>query len=490
MTDNPVAGYFRNSLGSITGFDQANLPSTNPNLAQVGWSVEQLRAYLENQSDVNFPSADWIQRVEQMILDHQTNTDNPHQTTLAQIAGDIIAQVLGGVTPGTVPSTTPFYAFDATAGLPLGTIFPATYDSQNIYRRTEGGWFVNVDDELEKPGSDTTVGDVGIPLFSTMTSITPPNWHVQAGVSLNTTIADATDTSLNYPFVFKAISETPVVKQFGIDIPMVQNLQVNYSTCFLITPAVAGGLVRIFQPSDTTNYLEVNLEDGSVLFYSDTMIGTTVRYPDGVIRVAVGFTSSSVVTDNKLRLVHLDPNQTGDGTRQGSLGREVFSIAHPQTTTASIDQPFVADLLNQGSCPTFTSDLTTVGAPATMDRFIITMGLTLRPMLPLMPIQDPTILTFGNLVISRDQTKITVSSNGSLVFTTDLLEGENKISLSYSPTELIFKDLLNDRQSVTGVFAPLPTDEVTFGPCGGYLQYFALYPQSDEEQVLEFLTNG
>lgn len=490
MADNPNAGYYQSSQGSLSGFDSANLPAGNPNLAVTGWSVEQLRRFLLNQSDINFPSNEWILRVEQMIRDHENDFNNPHQTTLDQIVGDFVRQVLGNITPGTIPDVAPFYSFDAGLGLPLGQIFPATYTTSNLYRQTAGGWLADPSTESEIVGTDYISNRPGVPLFSGMTNITPANWASLVATRYNTSLSASTDTSISYPFTFQDVLETPVIGQFGIDIPMTQDLQVVYTTSFFINPSSLGGKLRIYQPGDPSNYAEINLEDGSIVFYANALAGTTIRYVNGVIRASISFTSLVPTPDNKLRLVHIDEDAEGNGTRQGSLGRHIFSIGQPQTTRAAINQPAMKNLAQAASTSTFVPNFARVNAPATLENVIVTMAINLYPTLPLAPIIDPTIMSFGPLVISRDQTTIRVAVNGNPIFSSDILEGLNVITLSYSPTKLIFKDLVAERQSITGTYPALPTNSISFGPFGGYLHAVAFYAQADNNQVVEYLNNG
>lgn len=491
MADNPNSGYYQSGKGSLTGFDQLNLPTGNPVLATTGWSIEQLRNFLLNQNAMNFPSNEWLQRIEQAILDHQNDFDNPHRTTLDQIVGNFTRQVLGNITPGTVPESAPFFAFDAGLGLPIETIFPATYTANNLYRRTAGGWLADIGEEEDAIATDYITGKAGIPLFSAMTNVTPVTWATDTTTRLNTTLVEAVDLSINYPFEFYEVRENPVIAMFGVDLPVTQDLQVTYTTSFFIMPVeTISGKVRIYQPGDINNYIEVMLETGEILFYTDAMIGSAIRHIDGVIRVSVSYTSLLPTPDEVLRIVHIDDGAAGDGTRIGSNGRHIFTIAHPQSTIVTIDQPVIKDLSAPAATSTFVPNLTAMGVPATLSTCMLTMALYLNPQIDVTTVVDPTILTFGNLIVTRDQTQIIVAVNGTILFTSDILSGLNKITISYSPNMVLFKDLANDRQSVAGTFAPLDTTAVSFGPFGGYLCNFAFYAQADTQETIEYLTNG
>lgn len=490
MSENSSLGYYQPSKGTLTGFDRVNIPNDNPNIKDTGWSVEQLRRFLENQSDVNFPSNEWIQSIEQMIRDHENDFNNPHRTTLSQIVGDIISQVIGSVVPGTPPDTSPFYVLDAASNLPLGTFLPASYTTNNLYRRTPTGAIVNAQTEDDKVGVDTTGGVIGIPLYSTMTNVTPNNWSSQSSTRLNTTLSVNTDLQVFYPFTFHDVKETPTTAQFGIDIPCTQNLQTAYTTSFYVKAGAVTGFLRIYQPSDMSNYIDVDLTTGETSFFTDTMGGSTVRYADDVIRISVTFTSNSAVVDNKLRVVHLNTGQTGNGTRSGSLGRHIFSVAQPQTTQSTLDQPTMIDLTQTAGCPTLPLNMDVLGLPNQLTSFILTFAVSMRQTPQVTPISDSTILIMGDLVISRNQTQVTVAVDGTIVFTSDILDGLNVFSLSYSPTALAFKDIFNDKQTTTGTYPTIITDDATFGPFGGYLIHAAFYNQVDNTQVLEYLTNA
>jgi len=490
MSDNQSVGYYQPSKGSLTGFDKLNIPTDNPNIYDVGWSVENLRRYLENQSGANFPSSEFIQSVEQAIRDHENDFDNPHKTTLSQIVGDIISQVIGAVVPGTPPTVSPFYVFDASCNLPLGTIFPASYTTANLYRRSQTGSLIDAEVEQEKIGTDTTAGLNGLPLYSTMENITPGNWASLTPTLVNTTFSDNTDLQTFYPFVFKDVKETPIAAMFGVDIPMTQNLQTAYTCSFYIKKGDVDGSVRIYQPSDSLNYIEVNLTDASASYFTDTMTGSFVKYQDDVIRASITFTSSASLADNALRVIHLDTDQTGNGTRQGSLGRRLFSIGKPQTTTGAIDQPTFVDPNQVASCPRLDLNMSSLGIPDELTAFIVAFSVSIKPTPQITPVVDPTILSLGGLTISRDQTKVRVTVDGTQLFTSDILEGINTFAISYSPTKIIFKDITGDRQVVTGVYPSIVTADASFGPCGGYLLQAAFYNQVDDTTVVEYLTNA
>lgn len=489
MADSPGDTYYRPSKGTLSGFDQVTTPTGNPNIVTEGWSIEQLRRFLTNQDGVNFASPEELLRIQNEFIAHEEDYDNPHRTTLSQIVGDIVGKAIGAILPGTTPNEPPFFAIDAAAGLPFNGVVPASYSHSNMYRMTPGGWFKDVATDASAIGTDYVGNRPGIPLFSSLQNIVPDTWYSDVQARLNTIISPTSITTLNYPFAFYDVKETPAITNFGCDILMTQDLLVNYTTTFFILPSTAFGSVRIYQPSDQSNYVEVSLTDGMTTVYSDVMTATSVRYSNGVIRVSVNFTSYNPVADNKLRLVHVADGDTNP-QRQGALDRVIFSIAKPLTTRGGLNFPVLKDGNTPAAMSPITANLTTLGAPTTLSNFTLTMAVTMYPINNLASFSDSTLLVLGGLVISRDQTQVRVSVNGTTLFTSTLLDGFNAFTVSYSGGKIIFKDLANDRQVQTGTFAPLPTTALTVGPMGGYLHHLYIYAQSDDSAVVENLTNG
>jgi hypothetical protein len=128
--------------------------------------------------------------------------------------------------------------------------------------------------------------------------------------------------------------------------------------------------------------------------------------------------------------------------------------------------------------------------PETLDSVMMVFSIDIHPTPQISAISDPTILTFDSLVISRDQTKVYVSVEGDILFTSDILNGINTFSISYSNAKIIFKDLFGERQVSQGDYPALATENVTFGPFGGYLLNASFYNEVDNLSVVEYLTNG
>ena len=489
MSDNPNANYFKPSLGSLTGFDRVDLPAGNPDITQTGWSISELQDFLRNAEHLNFPPEEWVLQVSEMIYKHLNDFDNPHQVTLAQVVENFVNEVLGNIVTGTPPDLPPFFAYDAVGTLPLGIVFPASYSTINAYRVTEGGAFVDDTGEEIVQGTDQIQGVVGLPLFSSFTNCVPANWASTPGIAINTQIEQVDDASLKYPESFYQVSETSNVGAFGIVIPATETAGTFYSATFFFRPVEDTGFLIIGQASDIANVMTVDLSDASFTCASSVVNGAVVVYPDGIWRISFSFKATSPVADRGISLKHRNREDISSN-RIGTPGRDLFQLACPMVTTSTVNHPMPVDRTKAVVTSPFVIDMSRVPTPATMANLLVSMKLNLYPALPSAPIPGDTLFRFGALSITRDQTKVYVNVNGTRYFTSDILEGHNAFTLSYSRSTLIFKDLAHDRQEVTGVFLPLSTMSVSAGPCGGYLRQLTLYAQQDNTNCVEFLTNG
>jgi hypothetical protein len=489
MIINPDPSVRTTTKGTLSGFDKVDLPNDNPKLEQTGWSIAQLQAYLLNQSEINFPTADQMIEYEQDVTDHVMDFNNPHQVTLDQIVGNFVEQVLGSIVPGTPPALTPFFAFDAVLAMPLGDIFPATYAPANLYRSTEGGVFINPAFETEIIGTDYSQHFPGIALFSQITNAREVAWNTNPATLINTQLSATTFPNLATPFAWFQVSETAGVGTFGIALHATEELATMYTLTLYIMPSVVKGKLIFSQPSDATNTMTVDLSDASFVLSSDQVQGSTLMDPSGMIRVSFSFTSGSPIADTSVTIMH---ENTGDNTtaRLGVANRPLFSLAKPLITKAPRNQPVPYDGNAPWSTSPFAIDLSKIPAPSLMSSLLITLSLDIWPMLSSAKLVDTLILSFGQIQITRDQINIYVAVNGKTVFTSKILEGLNIITLSYSPSALIFKDLASPRQSVSGVYAAVPTSSVTIGPFAGYLREAAFYALADTLGCVEFLTNG
>jgi hypothetical protein len=488
MSTNPNENYFKPSLGSLTGFDRVDLPGAPDDVVETGWSIDQLRVFLLNEGGANFASEQWVRLVNEALQEHIQDFDNPHKVTLQQITPDVIAGILENLTTGTVPSTAPFLAYDVCCPLPIGTVYPAAWSTLNMYRVTEGGMFVDPSTETEVLGVDSLNGQPGLPMFGSILNIVPQNWATQSGTALGTKLAKRTSEILPYPFDFYVVSETSGVRSFGVVIQATQAANTTYTTTFFIRVSAAGGSVVLSQQGDSVNTMTVNLTSGESVCSTNAVAGKTVLYPSGVIKVSFSFTTASPAV-GKVAIVHVNDN-TDSPNRSGITDRVIFNIGYPLMTTSSIDHPIAISPMQQCSTSSFQFDLAKVMFPASLSELMVTFAVDIAATLPGTPIPNTTVLALGPLVITRDQTHLYVKMSGVTVFTSDLLDGLNIFTLSYSPTTLIFKDLASPRKTATSTYPTLALTDVTLGAFGGYLRYLAFYAAADDVKCVEFLTNG
>lgn len=489
MSPDSQGNYYQSSLGSISGFNQTNLPSDSFNLTRVGWSIDQLQQFLLNISDVNFPTDDWVRKVDELITSHITDYNNPHHVTLDQIISDFTRDVLNNIVAGTPPNIPPFFAYDAICPLPLNEVYPAAYSYSNLYTMNEGGVLQNRTQDSELLGTDQVTGVAGLPLFLSFTNSVPANWATRPSTPLNTTITLRPSTNLFYPFGFYAVSENTGNGPFGINLPFTSNLNQVYTVSFFLLPTIVGGSIVINQQGNIADTATIDLLNHTVTTSSDAIMAQIYSYASGVIRVTASFTASVNSTTNNVIITHLNPEATTT-SRSGQANRQIFSIGNPTVAPTSINHPIILN----AAAPALTSDLTlslaAVSAPASFNELMITLTFDLYPTLD----SDTTIfgklLSFGSLSIQRDQTHLYVYKGSNKIFTSKILEGLNIVSLSYSSTKIIFKDLASPRQTVTGSFSPLATNSVYLGKCNGYLRSLAFYAAQDNNQCVEFLTNG
>ena len=489
MEDNPNTNYYKPSQGSLTGFDQANLPTNGPDLSQTGWSISQLKSFLLNENNLNFPSQEWVRILDDLINSHVNNFNNPHQLTLDQLTSNFVRDVIGSIVPGTPPSIPPFFSYDSSNPLPLEDIFPAAYSNINLFRMNDGGVFVDPSSESVNISVDSITNQPGIPLFSPITNILPTNWATQTTTRINTLLNQVSHTSLDYPFNFYAVTETYVYGNFGINLQATQTASTVYTASMFILPASISGSLVICSGGDLSNSMVVNLTDGTFKCSSSTVIGETFVYSTGVIRISFSFTSESTAGTKTVNVFH--KNSTDDVLpRNGQLNRLLFTVFNPVITKSSLNQPALINNSVSSSVTSMTFDLSAANAPSTLSNMMITLGLNVYPTLPGATLANTLIFTFGNLTVTRDQTNIYVKLATTTLFTSPIQNGHNVLSISYSPTKIIFKDLTNDRAVVTGSYTPLSTTQVSAGLFDGYLKYMVIYAISDTSMCVEYLTDG
>lgn len=489
MTDPINQGYFQPSQGSLTGFTDIDLPQGNPVLSRVGWSLDQLYDFLTNQSDINFPTEDFVRRVDELINGHINNFNNPHKVTLDQIIGDVIRDILSNVTPGTIPELPPFFSYESECPLPLGDIYPATYDSHNLYRMSPGGILIDPANEDVTLGVDYLTGRGGIPLFSSLDNLIASDWTTNTAYRINTQVTSASLPTLSYPFPFYLVSETNLTGNFGVYIPYNRQSNLDYTLSFFLLPTVEEGTIVIRQENAPTETMEIDLKSQSFTLLSPNLLGDIFVYASGVMRVSLTFKATSSQQSYVLQILHRNENETSL-SRVGQQDRPLFYYANPIVSTSFINQPVVIDNNQTLTTDPLVFDLSRVNIPNHLSDLILTISTNLYPSVTNKTINDNLIVQFGALTLERDANNVYLKLNGSTLTQTPLLSGLNIFSISYAPTMIQFKTLNTQKQQFPGAYNTLATNTFKAGPCGGYLYNLALYALSDTNQILEHLTNA
>lgn len=488
MVDNPNENYFQPSLGSITGFDKITLPDGTVDLAKTGWSLDELRRFLLNENGANFASPDWVLLLNEMIQEHIQDHNNPHEVTLEQVTPDFVAGVLENLTSGTVPDVSPFLSFDVDCPLPLGNIYPATHTTSNSYRVIEGGLFVDTATELENVGVSSLTGDAGLPMFNYTSSIVPDNWYARPDFPINTTVIKRPGNDLSYPFDFYTVSEVAGTHSSGVALGAAVGAGSVYTLTFFVLPTAAAGSLVIYQSSDASNTMTVDLVTGGYELTSDQIVGDTTQYQSGVIRVSFRFTGRAS-GNNQVVILHRNSNDTST-VRDGQDGRILFHMGKPLISQAPQNHPIPVVGAAAFGNSALVFDPVRLRIPSTLNRLLLTLSIDLGDEPSGFRGAERTILDMGSLKIVRDAQNIYVKLGGITLFTSTILPGLNVVALSYSPVSVVFKDRAGDRQTLTAQFSPLALSAMTVGQFDGYLRSIALYATSDETKCVEFLANG
>lgn len=489
MTDAINQGYYQPSQGSLTGFTDIDLPQGNPVLSRVGWSLDQLYDFLTNQSDINFPTEDFVRWVDEQINTHINNFNNPHRVTLDQIIGDVIQDILSNVTPGTIPELPPFFSYEGECPLPLGDIYPATYTYQNLYRMSSGGLLIDPSTEDVTLGVDYLTNRGGIPLFSSLTNLIANDWATNNNYRINTQISNTPLPTLNYPFPFYLVSETNLTGNFGVYIPYNRQTNLDYTLSFFLLPTIEGGTIVIRQENAPTETMEIDLKSKKFTLLSPNLLGDIFVYASGVMRVSLTFKATSSQQSYVLQILHRNENETAL-SRVGQEERALFYYANPIVSTNFINQPVLIDNSQSLTTSPLTFDLSRVNIPNQLSDLVLTLSLNLYPSLNNKTIDDSLIVQFGAITLERDANNVYLKLNGTVLTQTPILAGLNVFSISYAPTLIQFKSLNTQKQQFPGAYNTLSTSTFKAGPCAGYLYNLALYALSDTNQILEHLTNA
>jgi hypothetical protein len=520
MTIDPNANYYQPSMGSITGFDNLTITQTNTPVPTLGWSVDQLRQFLLNPDEQNFPSRDWVFNVDQDISHHLVDFNNPHNVTIDQLTNDFIKNIMSKLVPGTLPSGPAIVSYDAACEIPLETteyitdesgvvittengenietessfvgLFPGSAISTNMYRLNISDQFVYSQTAFDHSMVDYTIGKAGIPLFPSYTAVAPTTWGSDTTTRLNTLLTTSViPTSLLAPFPLYDVFETSMIGEFGLNLPVTQVAGMTYYTCFYIVPTDNTGTLRINHPNNTTDFALVSLLDGSVIRSSSNVLISAAKYTSGIVRVGFGFKSPVGNAATSIKLTYAPFGQSSY-TRTGVDAQLMFSIGGLSTSTALVERPHLVNQTLPATNGQFIVDMTKIvqNTLISLNAATISVSTYMSDLLSGTDLGNPTIMTFGPLSLVRGNTQINVLVSGTPIGSIPFVPGSNTYAISYSPTTIIIKDSHSDRQTFTGTYPLLPLGSLYFEKFSGYLLGFEIYAGQDTALTLEYLTNG
>lgn len=472
--------------GSITGFNRFVTADGDIDPVLTGWSIDQLMAYLRDPKFI--PSRDWIIALENDMIEHLEDFNNPHQTTVDQVASDFVSQILSSITPGTVPDIGPFYSFKADVELPLGDFFPASVNFSNIYRLKSNGIFKPSSSDPSYVGTDYSAGLGAIPMYASFTNYVSDEWNEDTNSSVNTLITESVITPDFLPGRAYRISETSTTGIFGVRIAADLSSSVSYTVAMFVASAGIEGSLKIGQPDDPTKFAILSLDTGEHVVSDPSVQISTTMYKNGVIKVSYSFTTLPL-TLGSVVVAFYEASGTISG-RVGIYGRDIFLISTPLITTAPPQFPIPFNKTLPALSDSFVIDTSRFIDYPTTARFTTSLDVVMDVLTVPILGTNIYILRMDPFYITRTETLIELRVDGIILYYCPIVQGLNRISVSYTSDEIVFKHMNNDSVIIPGPFPPIPTTNWSLGPFGGYLASHEYYATSDTNRLLEFLNNA
>ncbi len=472
--------------GSITGFDQFLKSDGSSDLILTGWSIDQLMAYLKNPD--NIPPRDWIIAVENDLEEHLNDTNNPHQTTVDQVATSFVEQILGALVPGTVPDVSPFYSFKADLELPMGDLFPSTVSSTNVYRLKNNGIYTLTTSDSDYIGTDYVSGKAGIPLYKSFTNLVPIGWNENAGTIQNTFLTVNSLPQDFTPGVFYRVSETNTTGVFGININAPLQDATSYTMSVFVKTAGIEGTLKINQIDDPSKFALVSLDTGECVASDSSVQVFTNVYRNNVIRISFSFTTLED-SAGSVSMTFYEKNGTITN-RVGVYGRDIFNVSYPLICNTPPRFPIPGAITVPTISEKFLLSLDRIITSEIISRFTVNMEIIVDPLTVPTLGTNVYVLVMDPFRITRTATSFQIRVNNTVIYTVPIVSGINRFSVSYTNDEIVLKFMDNDSISITGVFPSVIVDNWYCGPFGGYLLGMEIYATSENNDLLGFLNNA
>ena len=474
-TQNPVSIGFTPAQGSITGFDQI-IDDTITTILTKGWSKEQLHQAILNLREQVGTSG--VQTLLKLLSAHLQDFNNPHKVTIAQVASDVIAQILSPILPGTPPSTPPIFALFPELTVPSDYL-PVVYSGAQTSDQKFGFETPNyAGTYAEKPDGLLPTGLYGdIPIIPMITDVDTSSLSIA-----QTPLAGSAVTAATSPTGYTVLSaDGSGPTTVGISEVITAPLNVPLTMTRFVIPDKNTTFITITRgPASIT----IDLNALTTLSTNpSTDVGDVERLPNGTIRITHCFTPTDTT-----------PVVTAFSVSPTSTPATVFTNAQVAATISP------AQLTNTiGSTPPLLDGEPTVSKSTLVGTFpdVIEKDLTLALTLASLPYAgkaETVILTLGGISISVTPMgyKIATTSGTAHFLSTEQNAAFVRMAVSLSATRLCIKFRGEAKFVATGDFtALLPTDTTfTLTDFQGGIRDIVLYAESDRDQLLEFLTDA
>ena len=473
-TQNPVSIGFTPAQGSISGFDSI-IDDTLTTILTKGWSKEQLHQAILNLREQVGTSG--VQTLLKLLSAHLSDYNNPHKVTIAQIASDVIAQLLNPILPGTPPSTPPIFALYPELPVQMEYLpfaYTGAADANDVY-----GLLVpnNAGSYGGKPTDIIPHDLVGTaPVIPMITAI--DTTKVATTETLLTGTQSVTSTRTGFSGL---VADGTSPKQVGFQEVITAPLNTPLTMTHYVIPDT--GVTFIILTRGTATII-VDLTAVTALSNTpSTDIGDVERLPNGTYRITHCFTP----TDATPITVAAQQGATVDAP-------VAFTNAQPAFLRRVT---LITDTI--GPVPPLADGVTTLTKSVLTGTFLdvlekaVTVSLTLASLPNPNKVETP-ILVFGGVTVSTTPTgyKIATNTGTSYFLETSQTNVFVRMAFSLSATRLCIKFRDEAKMVITGDFTTLlpTTNTFTLTDFHGAIRDMAIYAEADRDQLLEFLTDA
>lgn len=425
-------------------------------------------------------SPDTLREIERRTLLHIQDIDNPHDIKLSTVLGSVVEEILSPILPGSIPEHDPSLVFDAgmcdESAITLTRSTPITIVDNNGYLKKVGPNKIAIDYADGKPSILVWPRHTN----TILNSRTNENADVVAvgGMKINADILTAPDASMNYI----SIQDSLIDEEHGCAFPIdVISNSIHTTSFYILTPTHR--YITISLTSDPAyratfdtlerKFLNVGIDvtpHVSFLLCGWCRLGITYRSSIS------GYDGLKVCVHDELNLLSYLGLNTNILSLFGIMHGNDYGMAPYIETTGSIgvcEETVCTLMLPEALPPQFT-----VSIDYTTDStWSETNILTLTDMLKFIQIGTENSLVFNDTIIR------VIPMN----FNTDRI---SSFAFSYSQSEKIMSKHSTGTRTAHILSEPISvtTNNIVLGPFPGRIYACTVYPYSDTDKLLEFLT--